>query len=945
MFVPLEYFTTRIRSETISSCSAAVHVQRSLISRLVFDKVTADAYTSLLRSLSIMVRRFVKDPSDQAVDALWGEMLTWNTFNRSFNGKSSSDQRMALAYSSWVELSAQWSSKRDMVVDFGPYTVAEWRNPHPHCLYVGFDTEQFAGVRFGFSSLYGDSADAGGPLAFYMDAPGGHPGTATTLSSWRLVPSTGERLEPAVEEQPYTPSARPYYGVQLGIRELAQRQPGGAASVAAERAWSEVYSFLDSDIGITWTAPVALCGNYSCFEGVVAADITLRHVSLDCYTQWLELRGLLAAQRYSFLVGEQNSSIFIVNHVSRRFPWQQGLLVGASHEAQAMPAGNLTQAGASPQAVVRATARAILGRFGAWDSAALRQQHLFTYRPSGMKRQPPALLECEPGSTGEGLDADCLQVGTLSVALDEQTRWLLVATFPVGAFGMRAAVLAQAVDSKVDKIRSMSQLRVDEARATGLAIFFGMTVLSVACGFGLGVLVSRPLQRLSKLMLRLGDLDFAHESKEFGELRSGRRSRIRDVGKLQGTFCSLSRGIETFARFVPETVVRNIVRGNPHSTQLHVSRREVTIMFSDIRDFTRIAEDLTQRDLLFVLTRYLSVMTRIVELFEGVVAEILGDGLLVFWNAPDDVKDHAAKACAAALAQQQSLILLNAEFARLGLPQLAVRIGLHTGPVLSGNVGSDTKMKFGCLGDPVHLAGRLEGLCKLYGVGIICSAATHDALPRSAGFFCRRLDLVQVKEKPEPTAIYEVVGRELAPGPAQGPASTGEPPGGPGDVESGHPGAAPEACAGWRRARLLRPVLRLAGGRARKDEGESPQAEACVSRTSTLTSADAASAAVAAPCHLRADATEFTATAQSKDVVTCEQRGHAELYEAALTAFQEARFLEAHELAARSLADDPSDVAAERLLDRTRTYMQRDGAAIVLTEAERAAWTGVFLVE
>merc|ERR1712232_338990 len=140
------------------------------------------------------------------------------------------------------------------------------------------------------------------------------------------------------------------------------------------------------------------------------------------------------------------------------------------------------------------------------------------------------------------------------------------------------------------------------------------------------------------------------------------------------------------------------------------------------------------------------------------VAEILGDGLLVFWNTPDDVNEHEAKACASALAQHQVLASLNRELKRFQIPPITTRIGLHTGSVLSGNIGSETKMKFGCIGDPINLASRLEGLCKVYGVGVICSRETHDALPADAGFVCRQLDFVQVKGKRIATRIYELIG-------------------------------------------------------------------------------------------------------------------------------------------------------------------------------------------
>lgn len=296
-------------------------------------------------------------------------------------------------------------------------------------------------------------------------------------------------------------------------------------------------------------------------------------------------------------------------------------------------------------------------------------------------------------------------------------------------------------------------------RISGGAFTLLMLCATMITSFVLGGLVMRPVRCISEIMSHLSEMDFQGEGGAFLEqLKRGRASKIEDIASIHNAFCRLLQGVEMFARYVPETVVRSIIRGEARSRRLHVSRREVSIMFSDIKDFTNISEKLSQEDLLFVLTRYLSIMTRIVEAYEGVVAEILGDGLLVFWNSPDTVLEHATKACSAALAQQQALTTLNAEFAQFSLPKISIRIGLHTGTVLSGNIGSESKMKFGCMGDPVNLASRLEGLCKMYGVGILCSAALHDQLSPDARIFCRQLDLVQVKGKKEPTRIYEVVG-------------------------------------------------------------------------------------------------------------------------------------------------------------------------------------------
>ena len=130
---------------------------------------------------------------------------------------------------------------------------------------------------------------------------------------------------------------------------------------------------------------------------------------------------------------------------------------------------------------------------------------------------------------------------------------------------------------------------------------------------------------------------------------------------------------------------------------------------------------------------------------------------------------HILKACSAALSQQLALGILNREFESIlspaKLPQLSIRIGLHTGRVRSGNIGSERKMKFGCLGEPMKVASELEEICKRYGVGVVCSEDTFEQIPKEGlnGFKCRRLDRVKVEGGDELTWIYEVMGRALLP--------------------------------------------------------------------------------------------------------------------------------------------------------------------------------------
>lgn len=379
-------------------------------------------------------------------------------------------------------------------------------------------------------------------------------------------------------------------------------------------------------------------------------------------------------------------------------------------------------------------------------------------------------------------------------------------------------------------------------------------------------------------------------------------------------------------------------------------------MFSNIQDSACLSEKLSQRDLLFVLTRFFSVMTRIVELFDGVVGEIMTEppGLLVFWNTPLSVEDHAAKACAAALAQQNAVFLLNTEFAQLDLLHLKVSVGLHTGPVMTGNIGSEQKMKFGCLGDPMNLASRLAGLCKLYGVGVISSAATHSALPDL--FLCRKLDLVKVKGRMEPTTIYEVVRREkfthadvLVPESAAMARGFNDISpymfqhgGHQIDVESQHshgmggegrPTNSAGASDPWQRLRCLHGSFsRWLWHKPRDSVVRAPTVAPLAFRRNILISSAVGSLTTPAAGH----DDDFNEVGD-----TFARRAQIQKYEAALAEFQAAKFAEACSMLKELLAEHPGDLAATRLHKRAWRHVGPRGVIDGLTEEDIRDWTGV----
>eukprot|EP00439_Symbiodinium_sp_Y106_P066221 s1001_g10.t1 len=459
-------------------------------------------------------------------------------------------------------------------------------------------------------------------------------------------------------------------------------------------------AFIQGDLSEGW---LLVCGRQG-----GGADTTLDLVSYELRLAWLRLQWDLRGPPWGYELASENSSIFIVKQVSPLYPSQEGLLVGASHFTEALIPGRLLHAVNSPSSIVAITAQAVLQRYGAWNSTELTRTIIgrdkdrsfhFSLRDAREGRW----RECHPlaqtDATAEDPDHDwesnCYQATTHTIYLDDTLQLVVVST-PAAAFSKFHVDKAIQVELEVKREHHEAEGKQWDTLIE--SAFLGVLASAVVVIMGLvtSCWVLRPLRGLSKLMIRLTQLDFAHDSEEYRKLQDGEPSHIWEVDSLKDGFWRLSRSIEVFARFVPDSVVRRLITGDDKASRLHVLRKNVSIMFSDVRDFTSISEELKQDgsesqhredDLIMLLTVYLTGMTRVIESYQGVVGEILGDGILAFWNTPDDVAQHAAKACSAALAQQQALIQLNEEFKKMGLPSLSIRIGIHTGEVLTGNIG------------------------------------------------------------------------------------------------------------------------------------------------------------------------------------------------------------------------------------------------------------------
>jgi adenylate cyclase len=219
-----------------------------------------------------------------------------------------------------------------------------------------------------------------------------------------------------------------------------------------------------------------------------------------------------------------------------------------------------------------------------------------------------------------------------------------------------------------------------------------------------------------------------------------------------------------FSQYLNPVMVERLARA-PEPPRLGGELKPMTVMFADLRNFTAISEQMREdpQGLTALINRFLDAMTKAVLAQDGTIDKYVGDSMIAFWNAPLDMADHAARACAAALAMSAALERLNDELrggvqavgaSRVPLA-LGMGVGINTGDCIVGNLGSEHRKNYSVLGDPVNLAARLESLTKFYGLGILVSESTKLLAP---GLALLEVDLVAVFGKADAVHIYAVLG-------------------------------------------------------------------------------------------------------------------------------------------------------------------------------------------
>lgn len=365
--------------------------------------------------------------------------------------------------------------------------------------------------------------------------------------------------------------------------------------------------------------------------------------------------------------------------------------------------------------------------------------------------QPDGHILCGPKGPLREKFASTLSYLVSSSALQDADKYDHLVTVQHG--GEKYLVALQRVETStglkcvVATIQSADQVYEDVYRSMKFIAIGGllMLVLSAVLGWGIARRLATPLTLLSADLEKIRDLEFAP--------RPLRKPFFREVQVLLDSLERMKSGLRSFMRYVPRDVVKHLLLSG-HDAALGVEPKVLTIFFSDIENFTGYTEKIPPARLVAHLSEYFEILRNAVRGASGTIDKFIGDGLLVFFNAPQDVPEHERCACEAALAAVEKLNAARGT-GEHDLP-FRTRIGLHSGEVLVGNIGTSERFAYTVLGDPVNTASRIENLNKVYGTDILASGSVHEKA--GDGFEWRHVDRVAVVGRKGALEVYELLG-------------------------------------------------------------------------------------------------------------------------------------------------------------------------------------------
>jgi len=280
-----------------------------------------------------------------------------------------------------------------------------------------------------------------------------------------------------------------------------------------------------------------------------------------------------------------------------------------------------------------------------------------------------------------------------------------------------------------------------------LWMMLGLALVESVLIYFMAKRISRPIEIVSETIQNIRRLSFPEQ------LPTG--SHIREIAQLQRATALLDNALRSFAVFVPVGLVRRLIdSGKP--LQPEVEQRFMTVLFSDVEGFTSLAEQLAPHQLTEQTSRYFENVTGAVAEEQGTIDKFIGDSVMAFWGAPAALDDHAFHACRAALRARHRMVRLNAEWAGTGRKPMRVRIGVHCGDVVVGNVGSPQRLSYTVMGDGVNIASRVEGLNKQFGTTIcISDDVRHQVGDRVVS---RPMQLLSVRGRTGRFVVHELLG-------------------------------------------------------------------------------------------------------------------------------------------------------------------------------------------
>lgn len=313
-------------------------------------------------------------------------------------------------------------------------------------------------------------------------------------------------------------------------------------------------------------------------------------------------------------------------------------------------------------------------------------------------------------------------------------------------------IIAPLSDFFADFIRTQR-----EAVLLSLSILAATTLLIIF----ISIHISKPIVKIGYEIDRIARLDLDSKVRI--------PSHIAEIRRIDGSVASMRNALRSFARYVPKELAKQLMR-KEHEISLGGEKKTISIFFTDIENFASIAEALPIEKVNVLLTEYFEALSQIILDCGGTIDKYIGDSIMSIWGAPDDLPDFAGRSCTAALLCQSRLTFLNAKWKKEKTPVFETRMGIATGPVFVGNLGTSERMNYSAIGDAVNIAARLQALNKSYRTQIIIGEETLNAT--DTPFLVRPLEIVTVRGKKQKLKIFELVAQldgndEIKPSPEQ----------------------------------------------------------------------------------------------------------------------------------------------------------------------------------